>query len=261
MSEFSQVMKSGIERVWKLDQSSQSGFLDVIAEARGMKNSTILREVGGFFVPNDKYLELYFGNSVKSWDFDCYLDEDLCKWNNCLVLPIYDVGGEIVGLCGFNPLKYAEAIESGKKSIGYYFYSSGNVFRKGRHVYAPKNGIERAIKDGYVMVVDGVFDALSLTDAGFHAWALMGSKVTQEIIVLLRFVKRVIVLADNDDAGIGLRNVLCKRLHSPEIVIQDYSKDIDGVLKSEFRDSVIAQLREILSRKPVAVTKIKMKNL
>ncbi len=256
MTDFSQIMKDGIKSIWELDCEEQSSFLNVIAEIRGMKNPEILREIGGFFVPNEEYMALRFGSVIKGWSFDCYLDDDLCKWSNCFVLPIFDVGNAIVGLCGFNPFRYAEAKETGNKSIGYYYYSSGIVFKKGRHVYAQKNAIQRAIEDGYVMIVDGVFDAVSLTDAGFNAWALMGSSLTQEIIVLMRFVKRVILIADNDDAGIKLRETLKCRIRNLEIVTQDYSKDIDDVLKSEFRDSVVAQLRNLISRNPLSITKV-----
>lgn len=255
---FNKIIQAGIKNVWELDCKEQSNFLSIIAEVREM-DVNALEGLGAFFVPNDDYLALRFGEIVREWEFDCYY-EDKCKWTGCLVLPVWGIGG-IKALAGFNPFQYVKNREQSNWSTPYYQYSSHHVFKKGRFVWAPPDKIEHAIVDGYVFIVDGLFDAISLNHAGFHAWALMDSSVTQERVTLMRFVKRVILIADNDSAGTKLYQQLSKRINQLELWKQDYSKDIDELLKSKYRNIAIKDLQEILCTTPISIRKASFKNL
>ena len=252
MSDFNMVMQEGMKRVWELDCKEQSSFLNIVAEARG-STAEPLKKVGAFFVPNHEYMALRFGDVVRDWEFDCYYGEE-CKWTGHLVVPVWGVGG-IVALAGFNPFQYVGNRESGDWSTPYYKYSASRVFKKGRFVWAAEGGVEKAIKDGYVFVVDGLFDAISLLGEGFNAWALMDSSITQERVILMRFVKRVILIADNDAAGVKVWEQLRKRVHCLELWKQNKTKDVDELLKSPFRSQTIKQLKEVVRGGALSVRK------
>lgn len=256
MSRLDSLIKEGIKSVWETDVEAQQGFLQVIAELRSVSIDT-LKSVGAFFVPNDEYLARHCGAEIKEYEYDCYLDDEICRWSNWLVIPIMDISGTVVGLAGFNPFLYLKAREENDWSIVYYQYSRGSLFKKGRYVYSPPGNYEKALDDGYVFVVDGLFDAISLWEAGFNACAMMDSAVTEEKVVLLRFVKRVILLADNDDAGVKLYRTLRRRVPQLELFKQGKTKDIDELLKTEFRESTIQQLEDLVKwgQVPIAVAR------
>jgi DNA primase len=200
---------------------------------------------GMVFVPNDDYLALYCGDAIRNPELGCYDFDGNCIWNNNLIVPIFNVAGKIAGLGGFNPLNYVQAHETGDWSILYYQYSSKQIFKKGSYLYCPLDSYEKALTDGYIVVVDGLFDAISLREAGFNSAALMGSSLTNENVTLLRFVKHVILAADNDDAGLKLQRELGLRVKNLKLFRQKYQKDVDGLLKSEYREQAIRELRNL----------------
>lgn len=103
----------------------------------------------------------------------------------------------------------------------------------------PNSSITKAIEDEYLIVVDGLFDAISLSYFGYNVASFMGSTVTPERIMQLRFIKNVLVASDNDKAGMTLYGDLKKVLNNVEFLPHAKTKDIDELLKSsgaeEFR--------------------------
>ncbi len=257
MEEFNQIIEKGIVEVWDSDCEVQSEFLHLIENVRGMGHG-ILKELRAFFVPNDAYLALRFGEGIKTPDFDCYVGS-LCKWNNCLVMPIRNAADNAVGLVGFNPFQYLKNRESNDWTTPYYKYSNAYLFPKGKHVFAP-GGIAKALEEGYVFVVDGIFDAISLWHRGFNAWALMDSSLTRERIVLLRSVKRVILVADNDDAGVKLYKQMRQKIRGVELIKQGKTKDIDELLKTDFAEKTVQKLRNLVSGSAGSIVKLDFEN-
>lgn len=244
MSGFNEIATEGINKIWHDDAESQMHYLGIIAQARGTQIESLV-EADTFFVPNNSYLAAYFGNIIRDPAFDCYNLNGECKWSNYLVIPIYNVTGEIVAFGGFNPFLYAKSHESGANQESYYQYSSRALFKKGNYVYCENGIFERALTEGYLFVVDGIFDAISLTHAGFNAAGLMSSTVTQEILVQLRMVKRIILANDNDKAGLALKRKLSRYLKQLEVFPQGKTKDIDELLNSEYRDRTIEMLEAV----------------
>lgn len=256
MGSLDSLIKEGIRDIWETDGETQEKFLQVIADLRNISIDT-LKGANAFFVPNDEYMARYCGQEIKELNYDCYLNDEICRWSNWLVIPIFDINGCVAGLGGFNPFLYLKAKEENDWTIAYYQYSSASLFKKGRYVYSPPGNYEKALEDGYIFVVDGLFDALSLWEAGFNACAMMDSAVTDEKVVLLRFVKRVILLADNDDAGVKLYRKLKQRVPGLELFKQGKTKDIDELLKTKFRDKTVKQLHELVvhGRLPLTLAK------
>lgn len=247
------IYRNGVNRVWGEDTQSQREYLKVVSQCRGM-DFIDFESMHSIFIPNDNYLFQYFDSSIGNQEFGFFDYDNRCFWNNCLIMPIYDVADKVRSVVGFNPFSYVQAKETNDWSINYYTYASAKVFRRGAFLFYCEGDYSKALDDGYLFLTDGVFDAVSLHFAGFNAAAMMGSNVTPEIISMLRFVRRVLVVCDNDEAGYKLVQGL-RRVHPGIVTVkQGATKDIDEVLKSEYRDQAIAGLRAAISGSESTIT-------
>lgn len=250
-----QIWTRGLTNIWNKHSNTQETFLKLIEEQRGMPGN-VLKKYKAIFVPNDTYLANTMGVEIRQEHFGCYvLESNLCYWTKNLVFPIYNVVDEIVGLVGFNPFTYLESKETGYKDSNYYSYSNKKVFSKGKYLFYTTGTYDRALADDYLFIVDGFFDAISLTEAGFHAAAFLSSSTSEELIMQLKFIKRIFLLVDNDKAGQSLYKRLRKHLNNLTIVKQGKTKDIDELLKSKYREETISQLHNIVkdTYKPIAI--------
>lgn len=238
------IYRKGIERVWDEDSSSQANYINAVLTARNMKCME-LNKLHAFFIPNDHYVERFFGSEILNPMYGFY-DKigTCCYWNNCLVFPIYNVADKIVSVVGFNPFRYVEAKEKKDWSLNYYIYADSQHFKKGAHLFYLEGAYSRALDEGYLFLTDGIFDTISLQTVNFISAALMGSSVTSEIAALLRFIKRLIVVIDNDEAGQKLANDLMRVHPQVTIVKQKLTKDIDDLLKGDRRDRAITELEK-----------------
>lgn len=234
------VFENGYRRIKEECWETQRSFFAVIAEARNMPAEWI-EKMDAIFIPNNEFMLEYFGQEIL--EYDCYRGS-VCIWDNALIFPIRGANGEVAGLGGFFPFDYVDETTD----VNYYAYSSSSVFTKGRYLYFPQWDLIHAINSGYLIVVDGVFDAVSLCGCGFCAASLMGSSPTAETFMQLRFVKHVIVAADNDEAGMKLFMKMKKYLKNVTLFTQGVNKDIDGALKSEKSSEVIESLTETLTK-------------
>lgn len=248
MGQFHNIINEGIDKIYKEDYEVQSKYISIICEdVRDMKPDIVF-EASGFFVPNNEYMQTFFGPKIMDIDFDCYNHEGYCRWNNQLVLPLYNLNGIIVGLVGFNPQRYLEAKETKDKTQNYYSYSNKTVFDKGKYLFCLNNVYRRALKEGYLVITDGLFDTLSLAGAGYLSAALLGSSLSEEIIVQLRFINKVILAVDNDSAGLKLAERLSKHLNNLFILKQRHTKDVDDILKTQYRDKYLNQLDALINK-------------
>ena len=260
MSEFSEVIGAGLERIYQEDWEVQSKFISKIAEMRDTTPSAINLSKA-VFIPNDNYLAHFCGDRVRDYAFDCYFADGTCKWNNYLIFPITNVSGEIVALGGFNPMIYLNARNTGDYSTNYYQYSSSKIYKKGSYLYSTPKHLIKSIQEGYLFLVDGYFDCLSLQDAGFNSAAILSSTVTPEILVQLRFVKRVILASDNDSAGLKLYHTLKKQHHGLELLKHNLGKDIDEVLRADSTGEFKKKLRDIVNHGTVNIELIRKRTL
>lgn len=232
------VFKHGYARVREEFQEEQASFIKVIAEARRMPEKWIV-DAGGVFIPNNDFMLEMFGDEILQ--YDCYRNGQ-CLWENALVFPIKGVNGAVAGLAGFFPFDYVEH----EPGAVYYAYSSSSVFKKGSYLFFPKHDLKSAIENRYLIVVDGIFDAISLCGVGYYAAAMMGSSLTQEIAMQLRFVDHVILAADNDSAGYKLYDEMRKKLHNVTLLKHAKTKDVDESIKSENATEFLRDLNGLL---------------
>ena len=176
---------------------------------------------------NDEYL-IETGLSIRSEKNGKLFD----RFHGRVIFPIHDVGGKIVGFSG-------RLIEK-KENTGKYINSPESVlYTKGKilfGLYFAKNSIRETEE---AILVEGNADMISLFQAGFkNTVASSGTALTEEQINLLRrFAKRVLLIFDGDTAGISasiraidllLRNGLGVKVlllpdgHDPDSYLKDF---------------------------------------
>ena len=104
-----------------------------------------------------------------------------------------------------------------------------------------------------IYVVESSFDAIRLDQVGFPAVATLGANVSAtQINLLKKYFNNVVLIADNDDAGVIMRDKLIEKLGSivTSVYIDKKYKDIgdmddDAIKKLEFQfdNSIIGMLR------------------
>lgn len=232
------------ERVMAEDSESQRHFLKTIAEERGVEYGN-LSPFKALFVPNDDFLKGYDPTVVEQ-NAGMYTEEGYCLWTGRLLFPIMDVVDDVKGFASFDPFVYAD-VHNGE-SGNYYAYSSSALMNKKQFMLGASGVYKKAYEEGYLCITDGVFDTVSLTNAGFNAMALMGSSLTPEILFQLRFIKHVILVQDNDNAGVLLGTKLLRVHKGGKIFKQKYAKDFDGAIKAGFAKEVIFELQTFLQK-------------
>jgi DNA primase len=115
-------------------------------------------------------------------------------WNR-LLFPIHDLRGRVVGfggrIVGEGEPKYLNSPDS-------------PIFHKGRLLYQLHEAKHAIRKAERAVIVEGYFDVLRLVDAGVEeAVAPLGTALTRDQADLLkRYTKSVVLLYDNDAAGL-----------------------------------------------------------
>lgn len=239
------------KQVNEQDRETQHGYLKIISEkVRNIPLEYLVQEEA-LFIPNDDYVKIFLGNSALLNENGFYYDTTSI-WSGYVIFPIRDLGNQAKGIGGFNPQIYLQAKETQDYSMHYYSYTSKSLFSKGDYLFWGKDGYDKAYHDGYVILVDGMFDAIQLRGLGFNAAALMGSSLTESILAQLRFIKRKIIISDNDEAGYKLEMGLKKNLKDCVSLRQGYDKDVDGAIKLGYSDKIIRELNAMI-KEPVAL--------
>lgn len=118
-------------------------------------------------------------------------DKDNFLLDNRYIIPVDDIQGGLVALIGYFPdtKKYITTPSP--------FFSKECMFFNFKQAYE----LSWSEFDGFVIVVEGIFDCLSLRAIGLPAMATMGSSVSKEKGELLKLFKKVIGIPDDDKTG------------------------------------------------------------
>ena len=128
------------------------------------------------YVPNDIYLLHFFGSEIAEYKYGVYREES-CNFYKRLIFPIRGFNKQVVGLGGWS-------CDSEWK----YVYSPDTLWDKKKYFYIAPEDFEQAIEDDYIMIVDGIFDAINLNRIGLHAVSLMGSNLSNWHIQYLKMI-------------------------------------------------------------------------
>ncbi len=135
-----------------------------------------------------------------------------------------------------------------------YLNSSDSVlYKKNRNLYFTKEFITETKKKGYVFLVEGYFDVLSLNKLCFsNAASPSGTALTlQQLESVARYTNKILICFDNDEAGVKAteRVLEIKNQVSKQIEIHCLN------LPSEFKD-----ISEVFETKPEAFKEILKNN-
>ena len=110
---------------------------------------------------------------------------------NRFIIPVEDVAGNLVSLIGYygDKKKYI--------TIPAPFFSKEAMFFNFRQAY----DLAWSKFDGMVIVVEGIFDCLSLRSIGLPCIATMGATVSGVKCELLKLFKKVVAIPDADSVG------------------------------------------------------------
>lgn len=243
-------LKEGIAKIYEADLESQKHYIETIGKLRYI-DFDFIKSIGGFFVPNNDYMHTHFGSIVLEGGMDLYNFDGLCKWHDHLVFPITDSLGQIVGLVGYNPLSKLMKQSNEENGTSYeiphkYSHSSKYVFTRGRYLFIPL-GYDKMLNSDYLILTDGVFDAISFSSLGFVSASALGSNLTKEIMFILSFVKNLYVAHDNDNAGMDFYKKIQKHFPNAKSIRQDKYKDIDEYIKNTDRTRFIDFMNKSLN--------------
>lgn len=135
------------------------------------------------------------------------------KFRNRIIFPIFNIKNEIIGFGG-------RVIDN--KSIPKYLNSPETiVFNKRYNLYA-LNFVKKYSNKDYVIVVEGYMDVVSLNQYGiYNVVASLGTALTIEQVKLLkRYYKKVILCYDMDEAGVKATNRAIEILNSEKLNIK-----------------------------------------
>ena len=124
-----------------------------------------------------------------------------------------------------------------------YLNSSDSVlYKKNRNLYFTKEFITETKKKGYVFLVEGYFDVLSLNKLGFsNAASPSGTALTlQQLESVARYTNKILICFDNDEAGLKatervleIKNQVSKQLEIHCLNLPSEFKDISEVFETK----------------------------
>lgn len=252
-------LEAGLDRIQAEDRLSQENFLKVFISDRYLSfveevegedinfslNKKFGKDIGMivnylldlkcFFVPNNDYMVRYFGNVCVEPSSGCYDYEGNCLWLGKLVFPIRGAVGVLEGFTAYNP--FSRAVKEENELSGEnepvppkYTISSKKIFDRDSHLFIP-NGYRKMIEDGYVIIVDGVFDAAYVGMLGYNSACNLGTYINEKVLFPLSLNSKVFVAHDNDRAGLLLLREIRKAIPKALSISQGVTKDIDDYFK------------------------------
>jgi len=145
-----------------------------------------------------------------------------------IVIPIHNAKGELVAYAG-------RSIDGSEPR---YKFPAG--FHKSKELY----NVHRVREEVSVVLVEGFFDCMKVTQAGFPCVALMGSTMSnaQEEIIREHFA-HVVVMLDGDEAGRGASEGIADRLRRAVFQVDVVALD-DGVQPDQLSSEQLELLNQ-----------------
>lgn len=231
--------QEGIDAIWRDDEEIQLALLEeLFRSTRNIPEEFIktyteyCRGMGMFFVIDDKYMKKYFSPQIVEPKYGLYQEFKYCTLYERLAIPLRWLDGEIFGFCGYS----ITGDEDTK-----YLYPPKRVFNKDRFLFIEREEMVKAITDGYIFIVDGIFDKISLTVQGYNAVCLGSSYLTLFHREALNTIKHKIIVPDNDSAGKSLSKMGKRYLRNCITLTQSKEWDIDDYLKQPDNMSTLSE--------------------
>ncbi|CAM3527141.1 DNA primase [Erysipelothrix anatis] len=194
-------------------------------QQRGYTQATIDRFGIGVALGNN---QIYNYLSAKGFDDELLIKADLIRMTddgfrdvfyNRIMFPLHDPYGKAIGFS-------ARALHD-SNSVKYINTSETEVYTKGNMVYNFHNAKEYARKEGYLIITEGVTDAISFSTIGVeNVVSLLGVACTPQQIRILKQATNDIVLAfDGDRAGLEATFAIGQKLRDAQCTVSIWYND------------------------------------
>jgi len=168
--------------------------------SRGFDSSDI-KKYNVSFIDSDveKFQKYCKKNEIKNQDLKrlgFMSSNDNFLFKNRILFPILNIRTETVAFGG-------RALDSfGPK---YLNSSESLLYKKNKNLYFTTDFISSIKKKGYVFLVEGYFDVLALNKLGYSNVASPSGTAltTQQLEVISRYTKKILLCFDNDEAGLA----------------------------------------------------------
>jgi len=203
--------------------------------SRGFKSSDI-QKYNISFIDSDmeKFQKYCKKNEINNQDLKrlgFMSSNDNFLFKNRILFPILNIRMETVAFGGralddFGP-KYLNSSES-------------LLYKKNKNLYFTTDFISSIKKKGYVFLVEGYFDVLALNKLGYSNVASPSGTAltTQQLDVLSRYTKKILLCFDNDEAGLAatqrvleLRNQIGSKLEINCLNLPQNYKDLSELFE------------------------------
>lgn len=147
-----------------------------------------------------------------------------------LIIPYYDVYGELIALVGRTMLS---AQQQKDNHIPKY---KNTIFKKGQHLFGLNWAKEEIIRKNHVYIVEGQIDIFTGFEKGMKNIVAVGCSNLSELqlTLLLRYTDNISVLFDNDEAGKkGYQTIIdkySKLANFNKVELPSQYKDLDEYL-------------------------------
>lgn len=230
-----QILELGIEKIWKEDVEYQvKAIQKVLEEQRKIKDQEYLLDymeylcnMGAFFVPDSGYMIDMFGEEITLDSYGVYKYGTECRYTDKLCLPIRFLDGYVVGFVGYSPVTETNPTK--------YLYPESTTLRKSVVLFCQPEEFRQSLREEYVVLTDGLFDAISLGVLGINSASLCGSAITDFHKLALSKIKTKIIAFDNDTAGRKLFGKGKELLSNCKGIMQPFTNDLDDFLKDKAR--------------------------
>jgi DNA primase len=151
------------------------------------------------------------------------------KYSGRIIFPIFSPNGRVVGFGG-------RILEKNDNAAKYLNSPESVIYYKGKTLYGLSHSKDEIRRLNKVIMVEGYMDLISLFQAGVkNVVAVSGTALTEDQVILLsRYSKNVVLLFDADNAGIKAS------MRSIEILLKkDFEIKIVALPKGEDPDSYV----------------------
>lgn len=161
------------------------------------------------------------------------------KENNLAVFLLFNLSGQLVGYQQYNPKGTKTGNDSRDRDKAKYWTYITKHPEKTIGVW----GLETVFDNqDFLFVTEGIFDAVKLHNIGMPAIAVLGNHPKMLKPWFAAMNKKVIAVADNDDAGNKLKSVASMSISTPKPY-----KDLGEMPQGEVRNWLKSVLPELFS--------------
>lgn len=123
-------------------------------------------------------------------------NKNIDRFRNCIIFPIKNIFGKTLG--------FGSRFISLDHKFKYLNSPDSIIYKKGKNLYGIYESKKYIVKKNFCYLVEGYIDVISLHQIGIkNVVAILGTSITNDQILLIKkFTKNIIILYDGDQAGI-----------------------------------------------------------